>query len=75
MNETNYYLVENKDDDYGNNVEEFVQTTKEYADQYYSARLVPDEDVAVLRKYFTLVDFEEEKERSEDRRFYGSIEE
>lgn len=66
-----YYIVQNKDDDYGNCVKELVHTTLENAEQYYACDRVPDSDIEVLKKYMTLVEYDEEKERSEDRRFCG----
>ena len=71
----NYYLVQNKDDDYGNSVRELVRTSHEFAEQYYAYDEVPEEDVSVLKKYFEFTDYDEEKERTEDRRFYGTVEE
>lgn len=69
-----HYLVNNKPDDYNNCDTEFVQTTQEFALQYYNVRPVAEEDVEVLKKYYTYVGFEEEKERTEEQRFYGGSE-
>lgn len=66
-----YYFVTNKSDDYGNCIKELVQTTLKNAKQYYSCREVLDEDIETLKKYFYLVEYEEEKQRTKDQRFYG----
>ena len=66
------YIVTNKSDDYGNCREELVETTEENADMYYSKREVSEEDFVVLEKYMDYVPYEEEKQRTEDGRFYGS---
>ena len=66
-----YYLVRGKSDDYGACLIELVQTTPEKAAEYYSHEEVPPEDVAVLEKYFDLIDYEEESKRSSDKRYYG----
>lgn len=67
-----YFIVSNKDDDYGNCKEELVKTTIENAKEYYSHKEVPEEDAKVLKKYMDFVDYDEEKERNSDRRFCGS---
>lgn len=72
MTNMKYYLVENKSDDYGNCSRELVQTTIENANQYYSQQEIPDSDVEVLKRYFDFIDYDEEKERTEDQRFYGN---
>lgn len=64
-----YYFVENKSDDYGNCRREIVQTTAVNAKKYYWHKEIVDlDDIEVLKKYFDIVDYEEEKEREE--RFY-----
>jgi len=65
------YLVENKADDYGNCNKELVQTTLKNATQYYWYKEVQEPDINVLKRYFTLIEYDEEKDRTEDQRFYG----
>jgi len=65
-----HYIVYNKSDDYGNCRTELVQTTVKNAKEYYSYKEVEEADVEVLKKYMGLVDYEEEKERDEESRFY-----
>jgi hypothetical protein len=69
---TEIFLVNNKPDDYNNCLTELVDTTAELADQYYRTKSVASEDVKVLSKYFRIVSFNEEAERTEDGRFYGA---
>lgn len=66
------YFVQSKEDDYGACLTELVQTEQELAEQYYYHKEVPGEDAETLKKYIDLVEFEEEKGRDEDQRFYGS---
>lgn len=72
MNDLKYYLAGNKTDDYGNGIVELIHTTQEYSTGYYWTKDVEDADAKVLRKYFNLVDHEEESDRTDDRRFYGT---
>lgn len=67
-----HWIVTNKSDDYGNCTEELVETTLENANAYYGQKEVPDEDISVLKKYFTYVPYSEEKQRTDDQRFYGN---
>lgn len=67
-----YYLVESKDDDYGNKKFEFVKTTAKHADEYYGFTKVADEDAPILEKYMGLVDEKEEAKRTAEERFYGN---
>lgn len=71
----NWYLVGNKEDDYGNSIIELVETTPELAKEYYWKRETRKSDFRVLKKYFEPVYHDEEKERTDDRRFYGTVEE
>lgn len=66
------YLVFSKGDDYGACQTEVVETTEKNAKAYYHFKEIEEQDALTLIKYFGLVDSEEEKERSDDRRFYGS---
>lgn len=66
------YLVYSKGDDYGACITELVETTQEFAEQYYGKQRVDADDVETLKKYLNLVEFEEEKERSAEGRFYGN---
>lgn len=66
------YFVGNKSDDYGNSNLELVETTLKNAKEYYWYKIIEPEDIPTLRKYFDLVEYEEEKERSDDNRFYGN---
>jgi len=75
MSDVRCYLVGNKEDDYGNGLTEFVQTTPELSKGYYWAKEVDPDDQTTIKKYFGLVEYEEEKTRSNDRRFYGTVEE
>lgn len=65
------YITSNKQDDYGNGITELVQTTPENAKEYYWQMEVDEDDVDVLKKYIDFTGYEEEKERSNERRFYG----
>lgn len=69
--DTNYYLVSNKDDDYGNCRIELVETTQELSRQYYWYRDTVKTDIRVLKKYFDIVPYSEEKKRTRDSRYYG----
>lgn len=69
---SNYFIVNNKPDDYGNAKKELVKTTKLNATRYYHMIPVPDNHAEVLKQYMDFVDEAEEKERSDDERFYGS---
>lgn len=71
MEELKYWLVTSKPDDFGACRKELVETTKVNSKEYYDAKPVNKKDVKVLEKYFYLVPYTEEKERDEDRRFYG----
>lgn len=75
MEKLNWYLVGNKEDDYGNGIIEFVETTHKLAHEYYWYRLTRKSDFRVLKKYFDPVYHDEEKKRTADRRFYGTVEE
>lgn len=68
----NTYLVRTKSDDYGACITELVATTQDKADEYYNNKLIEPVDVAALKKYFQLVDYEEERGRSDNERFYGN---
>lgn len=68
---THVYLVQNKADDYNNCRTELVETTFQNAGEYYKSHQVREQDVDVLKNYFDLVEYDEEKERDNDTRFYG----
>lgn len=72
MEKLNYYFVCNKADDYGNRRDELVHTTEKNSKEYYYAKNVDNQDIEILKKYFDVLSYEEESERSEDERFYGS---
>jgi len=67
-----YYLVKNKPDDYGNCKTELIEASVERAIEYYYHRRVADNHVEILKKYFELVTDEEERERSDEERYYGT---
>lgn len=67
-----YFIVNNKPDDYGNCHRELVETTSKNASQYYHMTEVPESDARILKKYMDFVDKNEEKERTDDERFYGT---
>ena len=67
-----YYLVENKSDDYGNCITEIVETTPKLAKEYYNHKEISDDDIVIIKKYFDIVNYDEEKERTKHRRFYGN---
>ena len=71
MEDTKFYIVTNKTDDYGNGRTELVQTTPDHAKEYYHHKEVDASDVETLKKYLGVVEFEEESQRSDDDRFYG----
>lgn len=66
-----FYLTYTKSDDYGGCITELVETTPKKAKEYYYHKEVFPEHISVLLKYFDLVKFDEESERTDDRRFYG----
>jgi len=66
------YIVFSKEDDYGACRTELVETTKKNASAYYHHKEVEEQDAPTLIKYLGLVEAEEEKERSNDQRFYGN---
>lgn len=66
------YLVESKSDDYGACVREIVETTKENAKEYCYHVALPEQDVVVLRKYLPFIEYDEERERTNEERFYGA---
>lgn len=70
--EKKIYIVQNKADDYGNCRTELVETTPELAKEYYYSNEVKTEDIETLKKYFDIVDFEEESHRDDNDRFYGN---
>jgi len=65
------YLVQSKSDDYGACRTEVVETTKANAKVYYDHKEIEERDWPILIKYLDHIDSKEEKERSNDRRFYG----
>ena len=67
-----HYIVSSKGDDYGGCRTELVQTTQEFANQYYFQKVVPPEHVEILKNYFDFLDFEEESERDDSQRYYGN---
>ena len=68
-----YYVVNNKPDDYGNCRKELVYTTSKNAKQYYHHKEVNSETEArILENYLDLITNTEEKERTDDERFYGN---
>lgn len=67
-----HYLVTGKGDDYGACLTEVVCTTKANAKEYYSHTEIEPQDVDVLLKYFDLVDYPEEVERTDEQRYYGN---
>lgn len=67
-----YYLAYSKGDDYGACKLELVRTTKDNAEEYYHTQEIEAPDVETLLKYFDLVDYDEESERSSEKRYYGS---
>lgn len=66
-----YYFVKNKGDDFGNERVELVQTTERNAKEYYYYKEVSQPDVDVLKKYLYFANEDEEKERTNEERFYG----
>lgn len=66
------YLVESKSDDYGACIREIVETTKENASEYVYHKLLPADDIVVLRKYLPFIEYDEERERTNEERFYGA---
>lgn len=66
------YFVTNKSDDYGACKTEIVETILKNAKEYYHHKVISEEDFEVLKKYIDFVDYEDEKERSDDNRFYGN---
>jgi len=66
------FIVYSKSDDYGACKTELVETTLKNAKEYYHHREVAEQDVVILKKYLDLVPYSEEKERSNDGRFYGN---
>ena len=70
--DTKIYFVQSKADDYGACVTELVQATKRNAKEYYEWKQVPAKDVEVLKKYLPFIDADEEAERDDDMRFYGT---
>lgn len=67
-----HYIVSSKGDDYGGDRTELVRTTLKNAKEYYFYKDVADEDVDVLKKYMSFMDYEEEAERDDEQRFYGN---
>lgn len=65
------YLTKNKPDDYNNCITELVETTPKIVKEYYWSKEVEPEDIETLKKYLNFTSSEEEKERSDERRFYG----
>lgn len=65
------YIVTSKGDEYGNFLLEIVETTKNNAEEYYTHKEIDDSDIGILKKYLDFIPYEQEKERSSDRRFYG----
>ena len=64
-------MVGNKPDDYGNCNKEIVRTTAKNAKQYAFAIEVPEEEVYVLKKYMDYTNYLDEKQRSDEERYYG----
>lgn len=69
--ELKYYMVSGKSDDYGACKREVVQTTAANAEEYYGHQEIEPQDVDVIAKFFDVIEYEEESERSSDRRYYG----
>lgn len=69
-----YFIVYSKPDDYGACNTELVQTTLRNAKQYYNLKKVPDEHAEILKEYFDFVPEAEEKERTDEQRYYGDEE-
>ena len=65
-----YYFVYSKSDDYGKCRTELVYTTLKNAKEYYHHKEVTEEDIEILKNYFDIIDYEEEKERDSESRFY-----
>lgn len=66
------FIVFSKSDDYGACRTEFIETTLKNAKRYYHYKVVSDEDVEIIGKYFSLVSAEEEADRSDEDRYYGT---
>lgn len=66
------YITTTKSDDYGACITELVETTEQLAKEYYWNKEVEELDATILEKYLGLIGYEEEKERSTERRFYGT---
>ena len=64
------YIVRNKEDDYNNCRVEIVKTTQKNAKEYYFHKEVEENDIEVLKKYIDYVEYDEEKERNSENRFY-----
>lgn len=67
-----YFVVNNKPDDYGNCRKELVITTLRNAKQYYHYIEVPESVAAILKLYIDFIDEAEEKERTDEERYYAS---
>jgi hypothetical protein len=63
--------VSNKPDDYGNKRLEIVHTTLKNSKDYYSSKEISKEDATFMEKYFGLITYKEESQRSYGERFYG----
>lgn len=67
-----WYIVSSKPDDYGATRSELVNVDSRVAREYYNATPVESEDVETLKKYIFWLSSEEEAERSDSDRYYGT---